>query len=394
MINQLEHARLYQFGNFVIPSENGEITRDLGIKNMLDSSEYTHGSIRVNKFNQDFTEDTFYQIQFLNTKISQNQLDKIIYSKPQKIYFVEKYQTNNSAGDYRVYFAYASVYSSSKSNFACDDRPQNVEITLRQIGRRYLIEDNRLQFIKFDELLLANQQWEIANGTLWEVNDNTLWEDVYNGKAKNFNQLSYIDRLDLINCCNPIGFFDYKDLHCAQEVARIDTTAKNYIELNLTLTDAQNVYKDYLTRQGTNALTIKSTAQNSTLVFEIEKDGILPALGNGEWLEIISNQNQSGFKITCNNTYAPPTISVFTHKSNKLYNSVNNQSIKQLDPTNPQNFQKWKIERIGCSSSFFELSSNYSLYPYFENQDVEMLLIKRNFTGNLKIKIANLPTFY
>jgi len=395
ILQELDTLKLYQFGNFVFPSEDGKQSRDLGIKNFLDTLDYGNGQIRVNKFNQDFTEDTFYEIEFTNIKYTKNQLDKIFYSKPQKMYFVEEYPNINGYLDYRVYFAYGSVYKASKIELGCSDMPDNYSITLRQIGRRYLIEDNRLQFIKFDDLFGNNQSWGVDNGTLWGYFDGNLWGDIYNGKAKSFNQLSYLDKQDLLsNCCEPLGIFDYKDLYKAQEVMGIDTTAKNYIEYNLA--GSAGVTQSYIesTKQSANKLNLNSTATNETFVFEFEKDGTMPALTNGDWLEIVNNQTQAGFRITCLNNYTPALLSVFTHKSTKLYNTSNNQPINFLDPANTQNYLKWKIEIIGKSSKFFELSSFYPLYPFFETQDSETLIIKRNFTGNLKIKIANLPTFY
>jgi hypothetical protein len=386
--------RLYQFGNFVFPSSDQKVERKIGVKNKLESTDYANAQIRVNKINKDFTEDTFYEVNFTSEDYNFNQLDKVFYSKPQKIFFVEKFDSNNSKGDYRVYFAYASIFETSKINLDCSDDPYKYQITLRQIDRRYLIEDNRLKFVKKLDLLDISQNWEGPSISTWEVSDNQNWEDKYYGKALNFNQLSSKQKSDLLQCCDEIGFFDYDDLYFKQEVNKIDVTAKNFIDLNLAGTDALNTQVAYSTRQGSNSLNIQSTAENQSVIFELEKDGVLPALGLNESIEILNNKDQSGFKISCLNPYCPPFLSVFTHKSIKLYNSTNNQPINFLDLNNSQNYLKWKIERVGNSSTFFELSSNNSIYPYFENIDFDTLTIKRNFSGNQKIRISNLPTFY
>ncbi|MGL5077983.1 MAG: hypothetical protein ACRDBG_19440 [Waterburya sp.] len=390
----METTRLYQYGRFVFPGVGFTCKRELGIKNLLEDSAFINGRVRVNKFNQDFTESTFYKVTFTNTEYTKNQLDEVFYNKPQKVFFVEKFYNNDTEGDYRVYFAYASVYSISEVDFDCTENPKDYEVTLRLMDRRYLIEDNRLKFIKFDDLLKAQQGWEFSGGQGWEASDGSGWEDPYGGFSKSFNQLTPRERNELIDCCDTKGFFDYQDLYFAQEVRRIDATAKNFIEVNLTASDGTATPFTTLTRIGGNQLNLYSTSETVSSIFEIEKDGTLPALGVGEWIEILNNSTQSGFKVTCLNAFAPAVLSVFSHKSIKLYNANDNQPLNFLDPMNAQIFQKWKIESIGDNVNFFEFTSEYPLYKHFGVQEVETLLIRRNFSGNLKIRIVNLPTFY
>jgi hypothetical protein len=236
-----------------------------------------------------------------------------------------------------------------------------------------MIEDNRLIFIKTQDLNAFNNLWEQSDNFNWEQNDNINWEDQYNGKSIIFNQQNIELKANLFDCCSNLGIFDYKDLYFKQEVIKIDLTANNYIDINLVLNDADN----------------------TSVIFEIKKDGTLPALGLNQWIEIVNNKDQSGFRITCLNAYCPAELSIFTHKNIKLYNSNTNQAINFVNKQDNQNYLKWKIEKIGTNNNFFELSSNFSLYKYFNtNTEVDDLVIRRNFSGNLTIRIQNLPTFY
>lgn len=382
------NLKIYQIGDFVLPFENFQAKRKIGIKQFLEKSDLINGSIKLDRFDKSLTEDTFYDISFVNTAYSQSELDYIIFNKPQKIFFYEKFIGNDSLTDYRVYYSYCHIIDISDYNYDCQDIPQQINFTIRQIGRKYLIQDNRLRFIKNSDLLNANDKWGDRNGN-WGVDNNTKWGDQFSGKAIEFNAISSLERRELINCCENIGFFDYYDLHIQQEIPFIDVKSKHQILIEMSNSDAVDTSSIYSTEIYPNKLNLNSSSDNINVIFELEKDGVLPALAQDESIQLTNNENQSGFKITCLNNSCPSKISIFTNQSAILFNSETNRSLNIFS----NNSQNWKIENIGQSSHLFIFNNYNPKISNSNNQDTDNLIIRRNFTGDFKIRISNLPTF-
>lgn len=404
-MSSLNKIRLYQYGSYVFSGDDFLQVEDIQLKSQLEDSEYHNGKIKLNKFNQDYTQDTQIEITY-RPKATENYqaIQKLLYSKPQLVFFVSEYESqpfigsnssiNTNSKDYKVFFSYAHVIKQSQIEVkGCQKQRDIYKFTLRLMNnRKFEILDSRLKFIEFSEEKKINSTWE-GNQGLWEVNDLGNWEDSYGGaNVKTWNNLLQSEKQNLIDCCNPKGFFDYTDLFFGQETFGIDTSNNKYIEYNLITTQANAIPLMVQTTDSTRALNLITTGINHFIIFEIQKDGSVPSLAINEWIEIRNNNTQSGFRITCLNSVCPAKISIFSHKSIKLYNTADNQPINYLD--NSTNYYlKWKIEALGQSNSFFELSNYLPILENLQNQKSDTLTITRNFNGNFRIRIANLPTY-
>lgn len=407
-MSSLNKIKIYQYGDFIFPSENFEQSSETQTKTQLDDSPFINGKIKTNQFNSDYLEDTIIKVSFsLENPEILPKLKKLLYSKPQKAFFVESFEKQVFVGpnknikniktDYKIYFAYVHLITTPKESSSSEGRDviDNYQLDFRLMSNFYLIQDNRLTFIKFSEELKLRNSWGNNDGN-WSVNDFGKWGDRYTGiEVLNFNTLDLVEKQKLMNCCDKkLGFFEYKDLYFAQEISKIDISASNYIELNLTTNQAifPNAPILFSTNQNQKSLNLVSTLLNKVCVFEIEKTGAEPALANGEYFEVIANSNQSGFKITCLTNYCPKKISIFTHKSNKLFDTENNKALDFLNP-NSNLFAGFRLEILGQNSSFFSLPNFYPFLENLNNHKSEILVIRRNFTGNFKIRLQNLPTF-
>ena len=405
-MSNLNKIRLYQYGSYVFSGDDFLQEEDVQIKSQLEDSEYHNGQIKLNKFNNDYTQDTVIDITY-RPRSEDNYLaiQKLLYGKPQLVFFILEYTNqpftggnsgvNSNSADYKILFSYAHVIKHSKIAIrGCEKQRDIYKISIRLMNnRKYEINDNRLKFIEFSEEKKINNSWE-ANQGLWENNDLGNWESGYTGAVvNNWNSLTQVQKQGLIDCCKPKGFFDYSDLFFAQETYNIDTSTLNkYIEYNLTGLQASNAQLPVSTTDSVRGLNLISSASNHSAIFELQKDGTLPALGINEYVEIINNNTGSGFRLTCLNVYCPPRLSIFTHKAIKLYNSSTNGVINYLDP-NTNYYLKWRIEALGQSNYFFEFSNYLPILENLQNQKTDTLLITRNFTGNYQIRIATLPTF-
>ena len=393
---------LYQYGDLVFGSDNFEVKRRVGVKTQLEDSPFFNGKIRSNKSNANYLDEVIYDCSYsvkTNDGYYLNQLEALFFSKMQKIFFIEKFNksidkndniptSNLTDIDYRVYLAYGEIVKMPDSNF--DGKSNDIiNFTVRQSGRKYLIEDSRLNFVKFkDEAVIVNN-WSDNQGNWGDTFGNWGSDGIIKTQ---FNLATQKQRQDLINCCKPIGFFQYKDLFFKQEVTGIDTTTNNYTLVNLTTTQGNGVSLMVSTETPTRRLGLVSTLPNRSSIFEIQKDGTAPALANGEFIEILNNKSMSGFRITCLNANCPPKISIFTHKSVKLFYTDSNEPLPYLNPGSNQ-FLGYKIESVGTQSSFFEFSNFYPILKNINNVNNNTIHIKRNFNGNYQIKIATLPTF-
>ena len=403
-MSQLNKIRLYQFGDFVIPPQDRNEIWDTQVKSTLDNSPFTNGKIKTDKFNIAYLDDTTIQLVFsLESGKNRHQIEKLFYGKPQKVFLFEEYKSKVFVGpnsvnnlnqlDYRIFYTYGQIVKHANwAYYGCENGFDKYNITIRLMNNKYLIEDTRLCFIKYsEELKLKTVKWGDGTGTLWGSGTGKKWgATYYDSSLIMFNQITQKQRQDLFECCDDKngGFFIHKDLFFAQEIPKIDINSTNYLEYNLS--GSQGQILPFI--QATTGLNLVSTLINNVIIFEISKDGVVASLANGEYIQFINNKTQHGFKISCLNASSPPLLSIFTHKAVPLYNTINNEIINIYNPKS-RYYLGYKIEQIGTGIGLFNFS-NY--LPFYENQDFlkdDTIIITRNFTGNLKIKIQNLAKY-
>lgn len=369
----LKNLIVYQFGDFVFNHTNLTQAENSGIKTLIDENPYLNGKVKTNQFNQDYKDDTTYEINFkLSQKQDIHQLkQQVLYSKPQKVFFLEEVDTNiiqDTPKDYNVYFNYGHIIGLS----AIEDS-NRFRVVIRLMNPyKYLIEDLGLRFIEFTDLKNLNLWGATFTGN-WGVNDYGNWGDNYSSQSQfNFNSVTPKQRVELIDCCNPKGFFDYSDLFFRHERSISSTIDKIQ---TIALSGTQGQTADVLTQLSLNQ---KTTSKNKTVIFVIESSNS-QALTAGQEITLINSSNSQNVKIRANTNKCPASLLVLPYRSNWLFNSL-------FNPIDYFTNSDFTITTNGIEDSiFFE-----GFYPV-NYQDT--LIINRNFSGNLTVKILLLPTF-
>lgn len=395
--------RIYQYGDFVFPSTDINQVVSTGIKTQLEDTPFANGKVKLNKMNVDYRDDTNIVINFsLPEGENRHQIEALCYSEPKKVFFVEEFVSQPFIGknstvdkqdvDYKVYFGYGHIVKPSDLVFfGCEKGQDNYQMTIRLMNNKYLIQDTRLGFIKLSDEVKINQTlWGAGTFANWGSGTTQNWGSKYGQIVPtSFNQITQQQRQALMTCCDKSkGFFVYQDLFFSQEVTRIDTSSPTTLSRTVSTGEGSILPLIF----SSSPINLVSTLPNDTLIFELENDGTNPALLTGQWIQFLNNDTQSGFKLTCLNSNVPPALSIFAKKTIKLYNSITNDS---LDYFNPKSifFQGFKIEYIGKKNTLFELSNFLPFYELLNPRKNDTIIMTRNFTTGLTIKIQSLPKY-